>query len=256
MNEFILSIDPNKFRSTNSTWNNLMLNNPWSVGYVTTLIELVEFQSKEEWESFYYESGKKRNQILEKLPLDKQALIKNFQLIRTNPNVVSSLSWGDKNINTQYGRTQSDIVERGAVLYNGVKNNGYGLTLEECIECVRFRVICDTWNGVIFREANTIKNLRSIFPLFEFRKTPGEVDYTYAVDYEVFQGGRQLFGLQIKPKSYTWNAPYILNARRANSVKNRTYTNLKGVPVFNVISKSNGEIENIEVLDQIRKVCI
>lgn len=121
MDEFILSIDPNKFRSTNSTWNNLMLNNPWSVGYVTTLIELVEFQSKEEWESFYYESGKKRNQILEKLPLDKQALIKNFQLIRTNPNVVSSLSWGDKNINTQYGRTQSDIVERGAVLYNGVK---------------------------------------------------------------------------------------------------------------------------------------
>lgn len=130
------------------------------------------------------------------------------------------------------------------------------MTLEECIECVRFRVICDTWNGVIFREANTIKNLRSIFPLFEFRKTSGEVDYTYAVDYEVFQGGRQLFGLQIKPKSYTWNAPYILNARRANSVKNRTYTNLKGVPVFNVISKSNGEIENIEVLDQIRKVCI
>ena len=120
MDEFILSIDSNKFRSTNSTWNNLMLNNPWSVGYVTTLIELVEFQSKEEWESFYYESGKKRNQILEKLPLDKQALIKDFQLIRTNPNVVSSLSWGDKNINTQYGRTQSDIVERGTVLYNGV----------------------------------------------------------------------------------------------------------------------------------------
>ena len=110
MDEFILSIDPNKFRSTNSTWNNLMLNNPWSVGYVTTLIELVEFQSKEEWESFYYESGKKRNQILEKLPLDKQALIKNFQLIRTNPNVVSSLSWGDKNINTQYCRTRGCLI--------------------------------------------------------------------------------------------------------------------------------------------------
>ena len=39
MDEFVLKIDENKFRSTNDTWNRLMLNDPWSVGYVSTLIE-------------------------------------------------------------------------------------------------------------------------------------------------------------------------------------------------------------------------
>ena len=37
--------------------------------------------------------------------------------------------------------------------YNTVKNNGYGLTLDECIECVRFRVICETYNGIIIGKA-------------------------------------------------------------------------------------------------------
>ena len=32
MDEFILPIDRTKFSSTNSAWNDLMLNDPWSVG--------------------------------------------------------------------------------------------------------------------------------------------------------------------------------------------------------------------------------
>ena len=64
MDEFVLSIDKEKFRSTNAEWNNLMLNAPWSVGYVSTLIELHSWHSKEEWERFYYESGEKRDSLL------------------------------------------------------------------------------------------------------------------------------------------------------------------------------------------------
>lgn len=56
MEEFVLGIDREKFSSTNAKWNALMLNDPWSVGYVSTLIELQSWQSKEEWEEFYYEA--------------------------------------------------------------------------------------------------------------------------------------------------------------------------------------------------------
>ena len=38
MTEFVLSIDTRKFSSTNALWNDLMLNDPLSVGYVSTLI--------------------------------------------------------------------------------------------------------------------------------------------------------------------------------------------------------------------------
>ena len=48
MDEFVLGIDKEKFRSTNAKWNELMLNDPWSVGYVSTLIEAANWKNKED----------------------------------------------------------------------------------------------------------------------------------------------------------------------------------------------------------------
>ena len=248
MEEFILSIDREKFSSTNAKWNSLMLNDPWSIGYVTTLIELQPWHSKEDWESFYYRSGEQRRALLG----DNRDLLDDFSLIRTNRAAVNKLSWDVKNLNTQYGRTREDLNKRAEALYGAVRNNGHGLTLEECEECVRFRVICETWNGIILRENNTIAVLTEQFPMLSFEKTSGEIDHTYAVDFEVFRSGSLICGIQIKPMSYTWNAPYIAKARTANKAKNGAYTKLKGVPVFDIISKTNGEIQSPQVLEQIR----
>lgn len=243
MEEFVLGIDRDKFSSTNSMWNSLMLNDPWSVGYVSTLIELQSWQSKEEWEEFYYRSGEQR-----------QALLGDNPLIRTDREAVNKLSWDVKNLNTQYGRTKEDLKRKAEVLYAAVRNNGHGLTLEGCEECVRFRVICETWNGIILRENNTIGVLTARFPMLSFEKTSGEIDHRYAVDFEVFRAGSLICGIQIKPQSYTWNAPYIAKARTANKAKNVAYSKLKGVPVFDIISKTNGEIQSIKVLEQINSL--
>ena len=250
MDEFILPIDANKFRSTNGKWNELHLNDPWSVGYVSTLIELQEWQSKEEWERFYYNSGAERARLLG----SNAALLENYLLTITHSGKIASLPWGIKNLNTQYGRTVDDLRRRAQTLYNAVKNNGYGLTEEDCFQCVRFRVICETWNGIILRENNTIETLKRLFPMCEFRKVPGEIDHTYAVDFEVVCNGRLICALQIKPKSYTWNAPYIQKARYANTKKNTAYTNKFGVPVWNVISTSKGVIQNEDVISKIRSI--
>lgn len=250
MDEFVLGIDRDKFSSTNSMWNTLMLNDPWSVGYVSTLIELQVWQSKEDWEEFYYRSGEQRQALLG----DNRDLLDNFSLIRTDRAAVNKLPWNVKNLNTQYGRTREDLKRKAEVLYAVVRNNGHELTLEECEECVRFRVICETWNGIILRENSTIGVLTDRFPMLSFEKTSGEVDHTYAVDFEVFCAGSLICGIQIKPQSYTWNAPYIVKARTANKAKNAAYTKLKGVPVFDIISKTNGEIQSPQVLEQIKSL--
>ena len=78
------------------------------------------------------------------------------------------------------------MKEKGKILYDAVKDNGYDLTLDECIECVRFRVICETWNGIILRENNTIETLQRQFPKLRFEKADGEMDHSYAVDFQVF----------------------------------------------------------------------
>lgn len=208
------------------------------------------WQSKEEWEDFYYRSGEQRHALLG----DKREILDDFSLIRTNKAAVNSLPWDVKNLNTQYGRTREDLNKKAEVLYAAVRNNGHGLTLEECEECVRFRVICETWNGIILRENNTIEVLTARFPTLSFEKTSGEIDHTYAVDFEVFRAGSLICGIQIKPQSYTWGAPYIAKARTANKAKNAAYTKLKGVPVFDIISKTNGEIQSPKVLEQINSL--
>lgn len=246
--EYILTIDAQKFKSTNAAWNNLMLNDPWSVGYVTTLIELVQFENKEDWEKFYYESGEQREQLIANLDVGQQNIVNDETLIRINKNAVSQLSWDLKNLNTQYGRTNNRLYKKGQILFDTVRNNGLGLTVDECVECVRFRVICETWNGVIVREKNTVQNLLKKFPNTEFRKVSGEMDYKYAVDYELYKNGILTSAIQIKPKSYTFNAPYIERAKSANKRKNQEYLKIFGAQVYDVISDSKGNIVNIEIL--------
>ena len=245
MDEFILSIDSQKFRSTNAIWNNLMLNDPWSVGYVSQLIETKEWNSKEEWELFYYESGEERNRLISS---DNKKILQDESLQLTQMSTIKSLPWSLKNINYQHGRTKEELVNKACKLQSHVPN----LTIEECFECVRFRTICETWNGIIIRENNTIKNLSNRFPQFDFKKTDGVVDHTYAVDYEIYEKEILKFGIQIKPQSYTYNTPYLQKARYANQQKNNTYKQLKGVNVLTIISKNNGEIINGEVLLQLK----
>lgn len=256
MDEFVLTIDKEKFRSTNAKWNELMLNDPWSVGYVSSLIETQNWQSKEEWEETYYASGHRRNMYIEQ-NADRLGFTKEFfndTTIPFNKQKYNALSWDVKNINTQKGRTREDFQDKGRILYEAVKNNGYGLTLEECIECVRFRVICETWNGIILREHNTKATLQRLFPEFIVNETSGEIDHTFAVDLEFFKGDRLICGVQVKPPSYTKNAPYLIRAQRANAAKYEQYKSKYGVPVFTIISNSRGEIQNVEILEQIKRL--
>ncbi|WDZ99705.1 MjaI family restriction endonuclease [Mucilaginibacter sp. SJ] len=248
MNEFILPIEIAKFRSTNQTWNDLMLNDPWSVGYVTSLIVIEEFVTKEDWELFYYTSGEKRNHQIQHLNDEQRVLVNDEQLVLKNGASIRKLSWDLKNLNFQFGRTEEQLYRKGELLHGVVKNNGYDLTIEDCFQCVRFRVICETWNGVVVREVNTIATLKGLLPQADFRKVEGEFDHKYAVDYEVFKNDHLIYGLQIKPESYTRNAPYINKARFANQQKNQQYKAKYGVPVYDIIAGSSGNIINQEIL--------
>lgn len=254
MNEFTLQIDEAKFRRTNGPWNDLYLNDPWSVGYVSTLIETRTFLNKEEWEQFYYDSGVERQLKVQSLPIQVQGLLNDHTLKRTNPQQIDRLDWYTKNLNFQFGRTKHDFLTKGEILYDHFKQTGIDITLEECVECVRYRTICETWNGIILRERNTIKQLSEIFPTLEFVKTTGEFDHRYAVDYEIKSNNQLICGIQIKPKTYTFNTSYILKARNANARKNQEYFNTFQRQVFDIISKTSGEIENIDVIDKIKSV--
>ena len=185
---------------------------------------------------------------LKNLSEEYQAILNDEQLVLKNEAKIKQLSWDLRNLNSEFGRTEEQMRKKGQLLHEAVKNNGFGLTVEECFQCVRFRVICQTWNGVIVREVNTIETLKQLIPQADFRKVAGDFDYMYAVDYEVYKDNRLAYGLQIKPESYTWNAAYIRKARYANQQKNQLYTSKFGVPVYDIIANSAGVIKNQEIL--------
>ena len=115
--EFVNSLNSETFRLTNSHWNDLCLNDPWSVGYVSTLIETQTFASKEAWEKYYYESGAERDrQIANRSQSDKQ-LLNDHTLKHTNSRKIEELGWDMKNLNFQQGRTKYQIAEKGKILH-------------------------------------------------------------------------------------------------------------------------------------------
>jgi len=252
--DFVNEMDIRKFRLTNGPWNELMLNDPWSVGYISTLIELKTFSCKEEWESFYYQMGDYRLKKMHHLNESEKQILNDELLIKNDKQRVVKLSGDLKKLNTQNGRTKSELNKKGKILFEYIHGNLPQITESECVEAVRFRVICETWNGIVLREHNTISTLKNKFPLLSFIKKAGDFDHKYAVDYEVYQNSMLICGIQIKPKSYTYSTPYVNKARKANQQKNAHYFQEFGKPVFDIISSSNGIVHDMKPIGYIAQL--
>lgn len=249
---FTNQLDPEQFRLTNGPWNELCLNDPWSVGIVTNIIELRVFENKEDWERFYYNMGEVRLKELSRLDAETVQTLDNELLVTYDTEIIQNLDWKVKNINYQNGRTQEQLAAKGKILHGYCLKKGLNISEADCVEAVRYRVICETWNGIMVREKNAIHTLQEYFKSFRFQKTEGRFDLQFAVDYEVYAESQKVCGLQIKPASYFKSfAPYIKRAKSINAMKNREYKQQHGLPVFEVIADMKGTVLNHDILQQI-----
>lgn len=245
MYEFENIPDRKRFESTNILWKDLMFNDPWNVGSVTFLLESGSFARKEEWEEFYYESGKRRNQEIADLSPALCHKLNDDMLPLKNPNEIRELSKATLNLNYYFGRTPEQLTEKAVILFQEAITRSIEITIQQCIEAVRFRTICQPWNLVAMRERNTIRMLRDLFPACKFVSVKGDYDNKFAVDYEVYKEGILVFALQIKSESYN----HIISAGM-NEQKKLHYSEKSGKPVITVIAKINGEIINTEVISR------
>lgn len=248
MDIFINEIPKEKFSSTNELWNKLGLNKAWSVGYATTLIKQKKFKNKEEWYSYYFQSGEDRLKEINQLDKEKIDLL-NSKSQSTDKEL--------NKLNFNYGRTKQEIAQKGVILYNAIlkEGNPHGLTENECKYIAYYRVVCETWNGVIGRETATKENVIKHFNQkgyeISFIDTSGAFDYAYGVDFEVYYEGSIVCGLQIKPESYKSNKSYLEIAKKINENKNAKYKAKFGRNVHYIYASHSGYISNKEILDTI-----
>ncbi|TVQ14146.1 MAG: hypothetical protein EA361_08085 [Bacteroidetes bacterium] len=152
-------LDRRRFKTINCLWNELMLNDSWSIGYVESLIDSRLFERKEEWEEFYYDSGEDRNHKIANLVPHLSHKLNDDMLLYNNRNEIMLMSKEIVNLNYNFGRTHDQLTQKAVILFQVAVNRSLDITIQESIEAVRFNTICKTWNEVIIRERNTISYL-------------------------------------------------------------------------------------------------
>lgn len=236
-------------KQTNTIWNRMRLNSMWSVGTVSKLINDKDFKSYQEWEDYYFESGRKRRELIEKLPKEEQVIVLNPSL---DINTIKQLPEHLIDINYNYGRTPEEISNKAFALLGGVTLQGGQLGIDEAIAAVCQRVLVDVYDGIIKRERNTINTLSSLLPGLTFKEMVGIDDNKYGVDYEIYKQDQLICGLQIKPESYISNNN--MSSHRINLKKNKQYYEDFGVEVLYVYSDKRGIIKNFEIIELISKM--
>lgn len=247
---FECAIPKEKLSYTNEIWNNMKLNNPWIIGTVTAIIQQRTFASKEEWKEYYFQSGLSRLELLQDVSPEDRLRLQSIEMWNFNTCSDSRVN----SINKAYGRTKDELNAIGDILYGAVRatDNPHCVTRNDCRYMVQYRVLGETWNGLIRREKATITTLQSVFGEdYSIEKVDGVTDIKYEVDVEIFHHGELIAGIQIKPKSYQSNFAGNQKAYAINARKNKAYTDLKDVPVFYIYSDTKGTIYNFETLKEI-----
>jgi hypothetical protein len=238
------NINPEHFQQSNALWNKLRLNDPWSVGYVSNLIRKKVFTSYSEWEEYYFQSGLYRKNYIDKKTPAVAKFYNNYLLDHKEINILSE---GTRKINYFCGRTKEELTEKGKYLHS-ILSQTIPITEQECVDTVLFRVLGETWNGIIVREVNTVENIRALIVNADIRDVSSNTDYDLGVDYELFIDGILKCGLQIKPESYAGDAAYLRAAKFANYGKHLEYEKKRGAPVITLMVNIDGCIDHYEAL--------
>lgn len=246
MGIFTLDIGKEKFQYTNRLWNSLGLNLPSRIGYISRIIFDRDFKDKDDWKTYYTQSGRNRLERIKKLPKEHRRILiegKNIEAIK-------GLPYKSKTLAYNYGRTSKEIDFIIKELFEAVEAEGnpLGISYDEVKYSVYYRIIAETWNGIIVQERKTIEQLEKKYPDFQFKKTDGVDDVKYAVDFEVYFEGVLICGIQVKPTTYLIaKSIEVEETKILNKEKNLLYRDKREVPVIYIYSSKAGEVESIGV---------
>ena len=240
----------NRFKRTNSLWNEFRFNQAWTIGYLNNLCKISNANTFEEWEKFYISSGDERRRLIGKLPALKQYLLLNFEY-----KTYFKLEPKEKELNTMMGRNLEDMRDIAVrfhkiIVDNKIKN----VSLDLCFAFVYIRILDETWIGRN-REINTISLLSKTFPVCDFIETSLHDDVKLAIDYEVKVDGVLICGVQVKSdvnyKKIKQGNANAISTIQSNYSRNKNYILRNKVDVLYVYSTENGTVVNREVISKI-----
>lgn len=245
-NLYNLKTDKSKLANSQGIWNHLYLNDPWSIGYVSNLIETASFQSKSYWEQFYFESGEERNRIVADLPVEKQQLLNDELFLFQNREIMMTLPEKFKAVNYEHGRTRSQLNKKAELQFQICRQHHIEITEQESQEIVHFRVIGETWNNMMARKQQVVEHILSLEAEdITVEKTDFDTEKLYAVDYEIKQNQKLLCAIQIKPTSFIKSlSEKVINAQSVFKKKHEQYSVRFNKAVNVIVFENNNFADN------------
>lgn len=234
---------------TNNIWNSLGLNSRWNIGEISSLIKGKIFKTKQDWEDYYYSSGKDR--------LDRMKYYSTKAINEANSVIANYKDSEMVDINSKYGRTKEDLYNKALFFqhFTAKDSNLSHLSVEDCFELIKKRVIDETWDGIVLRERNTIDKLSKLLPKFTFLETDSDKDCDYGVDYEIYYNKNLILGLQIKPESYKngKDKDYLKKAWQINETKHSKYRKDFNRDIIYIFSDLDGTILDKTNINQLKE---
>jgi hypothetical protein len=223
---------------TNEPWNQLQLNSPWSVGMVSQLIRQEDFTSYQNWRAYYYSSGLERAEQMQNISPSTRYVL-DYLGPRSAKIMLKEEYLQYINLQHNHGRSRSILLHRSGILRNALNPK---LTLNEAYQIVEYRVLGETLNGIYIREKSFENHIKRLDKSITTVHAVGQLDYQYAIDYELYRDGALICAVQVKPKSYQSDKSYVRRAKSANKIKNDMYTQEFGKPVLTILVSQAGEV--------------
>lgn len=197
------------------------LSRPNKVGAVMALIRECQPQTIEEWEKWYFENAETAGKNTCKIT--KESLTELGERLYAKITEVVIPEW------------QEAFAQ---------------LTELDCIDYIFNLTINRTYDGYIREKSVVNDGLAKLFPELAFEESDSELDHAGDIDY-IVRLNNKAFGIQIKPTTAKANFGNYSPSERMKANFD-DFTSRFGGKVFIVFSL-DGEIANLEVVDEIRK---
>lgn len=236
------------YKSTIGVWNDCHFNSRTSIGYSMKLIKECRPRTPQDWETYYLKSGEEGKRSIQNIPNN------------TSKKTQSLLA---KDINANHGKTAEDLEEIAKRFRGALASAGINVSPEQAFNYTYIRAIDEAWIG--YKREMTAERALARFcrdNSLTLSSSSTHTDLKRGVDYEIYQNGKLVCGVQVKGSAYKTAVKESAACRKLDANLSKMigkYKTEKQVPVFFMFVERNRNIENLadfkkKVLSRINRV--
>lgn len=225
------TIPANVYELLSSYWQSLNMGNAWSTGNIKYLLKKNQFRYHLAWRESYFDSARKRNEILSKFSGDIQASANTLNIPKEEIDHLIQTNSDLSTANYYSGRSKDQIKAKGITLSKIVNGDDHNITEANCIKFVFYNIIGLPWNDYV-KESSCIQKLEETYPDLTFKRIESDVYDQYMIDVLLYHRKEMICGIHFKYDGQ-YNVEILSNDTLIKE-KQDAFTSKYEIPIYSV----------------------